>query len=379
VTEDILKIEDLRLNFYTYEGVVQALDGVDLSLRKGETLGVVGETGCGKSVTGLSVLVLVPPPGRIEGGKVIFNEKGKPFDMLHEKEGALRKIRGRDISMVFQDPRSALNPVYTAGNQINEVLLHHRARELVTRTIEQLDKEIQGGKGGFLKRLHRNTLQALLKRPNSLRIQLMRRIPILNRYKHAVRKEATKEAIQMLKLMRIPDPERVVEMYPHELSGGMAQRVVIAMGLACNPGVLIADEPTTNLDVTVQLQILHLIKDLKNELSSSVIYITHDMGVVAEMCDRVAVMYAGIVAELADVMEIFKYPLHPYTRALLESIPSPEKPFKSIEGTVPSLIDPPRGCRFHDRCPNAMEICRKEKPKIVEARKNHFVSCYLYE
>lgn len=379
MTEDILKIEDLRLNFYTYEGVVQALDGVDLSLRKGETLGVVGETGCGKSVTGLSVLVLVPPPGRIEGGKVTFNEKGKPIELLSGKEGLLRKIRGRDISMVFQDPRSALNPVYTAGNQINEVLLHHRAREMVTRVIEQLDKEIRNGKRGFLKRFYRNTLQTLLKKPNSIRIQVIRRIPILNRYKQIVRKEAKKEAVQMLKLMRIPDPERVVEMYPHELSGGMAQRVVIAMGLACNPGVLIADEPTTNLDVTVQLQILHLIKELKNELSSSIIYITHDMGVVAEMCDRVAVMYAGIVAELADVVEMFKNPLHPYTRALLESIPSPGKPFRSIEGTVPSLINPPTGCRFNDRCPNAMEICRKEKPRFVETRKDHFVSCYLYQ
>jgi peptide/nickel transport system ATP-binding protein len=378
MTEDILKIEDLRLNFYTYEGVVQALDGVNLNLKKGETLGAVGETGCGKSVTGLSVLVLVPPPGRIEGGKVIFSEHGKPVEMLGQKESSLRRIRGRDISMVFQDPRSALNPVYTAGDQISEVLVHHRARELVKRTIERLDKEIQSGKRGFLKGFHKKTLETLLKSPKSLRIQIVRRIPILSRYKKIVKKEANKEAVEMLKLMRIPDPERVVDMYPHELSGGMAQRVVIAMGLACYPDLLIADEPTTNLDVTVQLQILQLIRELKNELSSTVLYITHDMGVVAEMCDRVAVMYAGTVAELAEVMELFKNPLHPYTRALLESIPRPGHPFKSIEGTVPSLINPPEGCRFNDRCPNAMEICRKEKPKPIEVRKEHFVACFLY-
>ena len=191
--------------------------------------------------------------------------------------------------------------------------------------------------------------------------------------------EAKKEAVNMLRLMRIPDPERVVDMYPYELSGGMAQRVVIAMALACNPEILIADEPTTNLDVTVQLQILHLIKELKDKISSSVIYITHDMGVIAEMCDRVAVMYAGSIVELADVIELFKNPLHPYTRGLLESIPRPGQPFKSIPGTVPSLINPPMGCRFHERCPYAMEICTREKPKFVEIKKNHFIQCFLYQ
>jgi len=379
MTEDLLDVEDLTLNFYTYEGVVEALDEVNVILKKGETLGVVGETGCGKSVTGLSVLVLVPTPGRIEGGKIFFNPKGKPVDLLSLNEAILRRIRGQYISMVFQDPRSALNPVYTAGDQIAEVLLHHRRKELVQRALERISKETEVGKAGFLSGYHEKVLQKMLKNPNALILLILSKIPIIKRYKGILNEEAKKEAINMLKIMRIPDPERVVDMYPHELSGGMAQRVVIAMGLACNPGILIADEPTTNLDVTVQLQILHLIKELKEKFASSIVYVTHDMGVIAEMCDRVAVMYAGNVVEIASAVEIFKNPLHPYTQALLESIPTPGKPFKSIEGIVPSLINPPIGCRFNDRCSYAMEICRKSKPKIVEARKEHFVKCFLHQ
>lgn len=377
MTEKILTVNDLRVNFYTYEGIVEALDGIDLHLKKEETLGIVGETGCGKSVTGLSVLVLVPPPGRIEGGKIFFKRKGKPLNMLSQREALLRKIRGREISMVFQDPRSALNPVHTAGEQIIEVLLHHRTRELIKIALERVDKDIQSGKAGFLTKFYRKAFQTLLENPKAPSLKIIRKIPILKGYRRIVREEAKKEAIKMLRIMRIPDPERVVDMYPHELSGGMAQRVVIAMALACNPDVLIADEPTTNLDVTIQLQILQLIRELKEELSSSVVYITHDMGVIAEMCDRVAVMYAGMVVELSSVLEIFKNPLHPYTRGLLESIPRAGQPFKSIEGTVPGLINPPKGCRFHDRCLYAMETCRKVKPKMVEVEKEHFVQCFL--
>jgi len=376
--KEILAVEDLHLNFYTYEGVVEALDGVNLSLKKGETLGVVGETGCGKSVTGLSILNLVPPPGKLEGGKVLFSPKEKPVDLLVQKESILRRVRGKYISMVFQDPRSALNPVYTAGDQIAEVLLHHRRNELIDRSLKRVNEQIETGKAGFLTGYYKKIFQKMLENPKALSLLVLSRIPIVNRYKRLLNEEAKKEAINMLRIMRISDPERVVDMYPHELSGGMAQRVVIAMGLACNPGVLIADEPTTNLDVTVQLQILHLIKELKEEFSSSIIYVTHDMGVIAEMCDRVAVMYAGNVVEVADVLEIFKKPLHPYTQGLLESIPTPGKPFKSIEGTVPSLINPPKGCRFNDRCPYAMEICRKSKPKMMETEKEHFVQCFLY-
>lgn len=401
MTEKILDIQDLRLNFYTYEGVVQALDGVNLSLRKGETLGVVGETGCGKSVTGLSVLVLVPPPGRIEGGKIVICEKGKLVDMLSEEEDTLRKIRGKHVSMVFQDPRSALNPVYTAGDQITEVLLHHRRKALALKAIEQLDRQIQQEKApsaktqeqkekkeekktpkenaGFLANYYRKRLKRYLKHPKALDIRVSGKIPILRGWKWLIKEEAKKKAVNMLRTMRIPDPERVVGMYPHELSGGMAQRVVIAIALACSPEILIADEPTTNLDVTVQLQILNLIKELKEEFDSSIIYVTHDMGVVAEMSDRVAVMYAGNVVEISAVLQTFRKPLHPYTQALLESIPRHGFPFKSIEGTVPSLIDPPKGCRFHDRCHYAMDVCTREKPRMVEAEEDHFVQCFLYQ
>jgi len=379
LTEEIINVENLRLNFYTYEGVVEALDGVNLNLKDGETLGVVGETGCGKSVTGLSILVLVPSPGKIEGGKVLYNLKGrKTLNLLEQKDAILRKIRGRFISMVFQDPRSALNPVYTVGDQIAEVFLHHRRKFLIRKAIKRIDEKIKSGKAGFLTKFYRNALAIMLEDPKAPLIELTSSIPFLRGYRKLLKEEAKKQAIHMLRLMKIPDPERVVDMYPHELSGGMAQRVVIAMALACNPDVLIADEPTTNLDVTVQLQILHLIKELKEELSSSVIYITHDMGVIAEMCDRVAVMYAGNIVELAGVLEIFKNPLHPYTRGLLESIPRPQQPFKSIPGTVPSLINPPKGCRFHERCPYAMEICSREKPKFMEVKKDHFVQCFLY-
>lgn len=365
----LLDIQDLVLRFYTYEGVVEALDGVKLALKAGETLGLVGETGCGKSVTGLSTLVLVPPPGRIEGGRVIFKRKDKRYDLLRQRDVFLRAIRGKDISMIFQDPRSALNPVYTVGDQIMEVLLLHRRVELCKKVFQQ----------GGLTRLEKYAYFKLLTNPRSIPLRIISRIPILNRYKRKINLLAREEAINMLRIMRIPDPERVVDMYPHELSGGMAQRVVIAMALACNPELLIADEPTTNLDVTVQLQILNLIRELKEKYKSSILYITHDMGVVAELCDRVAVMYAGNVVEIASVVEIFKNPLHPYARGLLESIPRAGRPLKSIEGTVPSLINPPKGCRFHDRCHYAMEICTTTKPEMVEVKKEHFVACHLYQ
>jgi peptide/nickel transport system ATP-binding protein len=380
MAEYILKIEDLRLNFYTYEGVVRALDGVYLNLRRGETLGIVGETGCGKSVTGLSVLDIVLPPGRIEGGKIVFTPRKRSVDLLSTRESIVRRIRGEYISMIFQDPRSALNPVYTAGDQISETLLiHKRKEELIRRAIERMDEKIKAGKAGLLTKYYKGIYQRMLSNPSALSLQILSRIPIFRRYKRILNEEAKKEAINMLRIMRIPDPERVVDMYPHELSGGMAQRVVIAIALACNPEILIADEPTTNLDVTVQLQILRLIKELKDKFASSIIYVTHDMGIIAEMCDRVAVMYAGNVVELSGVSDIFKRPLHPYTQGLLESIPRPGVPFKSIEGTVPSLIDPPKGCRFHNRCRYAMDVCAKVKPKAVEVEKEHFVECFLYE
>ena len=389
--ERFLRIKDLDLRFYTYEGVVEALDKVNLYVKNGETIGVVGETGCGKSVTGFSELVLVPPPGKIEGGKVLLNQDGKWVNLLRQKDAFLRNVRGNKISMIFQDPKSALNPVYTVENQIGEAITHHRMEEMCKRVIdnsekakEELkrtdlpDKEKAKLRKNVLSRRDKRFLERIIEYPEDTIARWASRIPILNRFKKRLNKEVKKEVVRMLKDMRIPDPERVAEMYPHELSGGMAQRVVIAMGLCCNPSMLIADEPTTNLDVTVQLQILTLIKDLKKEYGTTIQYITHDMGVVAEMCDRVAVMYAGNVVELADVFEVFKNPLHPYTRALLECIPRPGAEFKSIDGFVPSLISPPEGCRFNDRCSFAMDQCLSMKPEFVTAKAGHQVLCHLY-
>jgi peptide/nickel transport system ATP-binding protein len=366
--ETVLEIEDLVTRFYTYEGVVEALDGVNLNIKRGEILGLVGETGCGKSVTSLSVMILVPPPGRIEAGKVFFNKQGKKQDILMQNEEFLRDLRGKDISMIFQEPRAYLNPVYNVEDQISEVLLVHRKDEFIKKAIDSLQKM------GKTSRFELNIYGRMLEKPRSLSTRFLARLSS----KRALEMELKKEVVRILRDVEIADPERVAKMYPHELSGGMAQRVVIAMALACNPTLLIADEPTTNLDVTVQAQILNLVKLLRKNFKSSILYITHDLGVVAETCDRVAVMYAGNVVETAEVYEIFKDPLHPYTRALLESIPRPEKEFKSISGTVPSLINPPKGCRFNDRCPFAMEVCRKIKPSFLEVKRDHFVACYLY-
>ena len=368
MTEDIISLQNLSLRFYTYEGVVEALDDVNLKIKKGEILGLVGETGCGKSVTSLSILNIVPPPGKIEGGQIIFYNQEKPVDLRQQREDFLRQIRGKEISMIFQEPRAYLNPVYNVKDQIGEVLMLHRKEEIIKKTLEETK----------ITNYERKMLQKMLKNPNSISLKILSRIPIVNKYKRRIKKALKKEVVEILKGMELPDPERIAEMYPHELSGGMAQRVIIAMALACNPKLLIADEPTTNLDVTIQLQILNLIRKLQQKFGASILYITHDMGVVAELCSRVAVMYAGVVCESANAIELFKNSLHPYTRALLESIPRPEKEFKSIEGTVPSLISPPSGCRFHDRCPYAMELCIKEKPKFLEVKKEHFVSCHLY-
>lgn len=376
--EDILKIENLKVRFYTYEGTVKAIENINLNVKKGETLGLVGETGCGKSVTGLSILNLVPTPGKIEDGHIFFEDAGKTVDMLSQDEGLLRTMRGKNISMVFQEPNAALNPLYTVESQISEVYKQHRMKDICKTALEEIEKEIQGGKANFSTRVEKGMFETLLKNPNSFSMKFFSKIPILNRYKKRLKKILTEDIVEILREMGIPDPERVVEMYPHELSGGMQQRVVIATALACNPVFLIADEPTTSLDVTIQAQILNLIGILKKRFGSTVLYITHDMGVVAELCDRVAVMYAGSIAEVADVTEIFKNPLHPYTRGLLESIPRPNKEFKSIRGSVPDLIAPPSGCRFHPRCPYAMDICTKVKSKSTETKKGHLVECHLY-
>ncbi len=323
MTETLISIKGLKTNFYTYVGVVKALDGIDLDIYKNETLGLVGETGCGKSVTALSIIRLVQwPPGRIDEGSIIFEGK----DLLKLDQGDMRAIRGNKISMIFQEPMNSFNPVFTVGDQIAEVFILH----------QKMDK-----------------------------------------------KTAFEKSIEMLALTGIPAPERVAKSFPHELSGGMLQRAMIAMALSCKPALLIADEPTTALDVTIEAQILELMKSLKEKTGSSILMITHDLGVVAELCDRVGVMYAGNIVELTDVKSIFKHPMHPYTVGLIGSIPKMAQKqgerLETIPGSVPNLIYPPPGCRFHPRCSKAMDICKQEKPKMSEIENGHFVACHLYD
>lgn len=379
----IVDMHDVVLRFYTYEGVVEALEGVNLHVNKGETLGLVGETGCGKTMTGLSIFNLIPPPGQIEGGKVLVKTKdGKVMDVLSLRERDLTQIRGEDLSMIFQEPSSALNPTYTVNDQVSEVFLTHRKEALVKNVVDELEKDIREVGADSLKgriyRLERDIYAKMLRNPYSFSLKVLAKIPIINRYSRRLEREKKKQVVNLLRELGMADPERVVDMYPHELSGGMQQRVVIAMALACNPLLLVADEPTTSLDVTIQARILDLIRSLKKRYNASVLFITHDLGVIAEMCDRVAVMYAGSVCELADVKEIFKSSLHPYTQGLMEAIPRPGTEYKTIRGTVPSLINPPSGCRFHPRCPKAMEICGRVKPKFIEIKEDHFISCHLY-
>ena len=320
----LLQIKGLKTHFFTDDGVSPAVDGVDYEVRKGETLGVVGESGCGKSVTALSIMRLIPdPPGKIIAGDIVF--EGQSLLALSNEE--MRRIRGNKISMIFQEPMTSLNPVYTIGNQISEAL-----------------------------RLH----QGLSK------------------------KDAHDRSIDMLQLVGIPLPERRVNEHPHQLSGGMRQRAMIAMALSCNPSLLIADEPTTALDVTIQAQILDLMVSLKADLDTAIILITHDLGVVAESAARVVVMYAGKVVEEADVYNIFEHPLHPYTEGLLESIPRIDHSIQKkarlteIQGVVPIPSQLPAGCHFHPRCPKVMDVCRHENPELKAEKAYHRVRCWLY-
>jgi peptide/nickel transport system ATP-binding protein len=320
--EVLLSIRNLKTNFYTYTGVVKALDGINLDIYNGETLGLVGETGSGKSVTALSIMKLIQsPPGKINEGSIQFRGK----DILKITDGEMREIRGNQISMIFQEPMTSFNPVFTIGDQIAEVFKVH----------QKLDKKV-----------------------------------------------AWDRAIEMLTFTGIPAPERVANSYPYEMSGGMLQRAMISMALACNPALLIADEPTTALDVTIQAQILELMKDLKRT-GASILMISHDLGLVADICDRVGVMYAGNIIELGNLDTIFNKPLHPYTKGLIGSIPKISQASTSrldtIPGSVPSLIMPPPGCRFHPRCSLAEDICKKEKPPLYEAEDGHFVMCHLCE
>lgn len=318
----LLQVKDLNTYFYTDDGVVKAVDGIDFSIKKGETLGMVGESGCGKSVSALSILRLIQePPGKIVSGEIWF--KGE--ELLKKTPEGMRKIRGNDVSMIFQEPMTSLNPVYTIGEQISETIILH----------QKLNKE-----------------------------------------------KALKKTVEMLKLVSIPSPERRVHEYPHELSGGQRQRVMIAMALSCNPDLLIADEPTTALDVTIQAQILELMKKLKDEIGMSVLMITHDLGVIAEVSDNVVVVYAGKAVEYADVVTIFKHSRHPYTMALQNSIPrltdKPGKKLEVIQGGIPDPLALPSGCKFHPRCKFAIDLCKKEEPELERIEDNHIVRCWMY-
>jgi len=330
----ILDVRNLTTYFYTEEGVVRAVEGVSFKIYEGETLGLVGETGCGKSVTALSILQVVRPPGRIESGSVIFQGE----DLLQKSEKEILKYRGNNITMIFQDPLNSINPIFKVGKQIAEVYLLHKEDEMLIEAMKHPDKSI-----------------------------------------YSIAREWSE---QLLRDLNIPAPERVYDLYPHELSGGMRQRIQVAMALACSPKLLIADEPTTALDVTIQNQILQLMKNLRQKYDTSILFITHDLGIISKMCDRVAVMYSGFIIEYGDIYKLFETPYHPYTRGLIESIPVIGKKKEELEvipGLVPNLIYPPSGCRFNPRCRYCFEPCDSKVPKTIEVEPNYFVACHLYD
>ena len=330
----VLEVENLKTYFYTEEGVVRALEEISLEIKKGEVLGLVGETGCGKTVTALSILQIIRDPGVIEAGRIIY--KGE--DLLKKNEEEMLNYRGKEITMIFQDPLLSLNPVFKVGKQISEVYLLNMEKEL--------------------------TLEAL-KTP-----------------KTSIYGIARDWSVKMLEDLNIPNAESIYDLYPHELSGGMRQRVQIAMALACNPSLLIADEPTTALDVTVQNQILKLMKDLLKKYETSILFITHDLGIISKVSDKVAVMYSGYIVEYGARKTLFSSPFHPYTKALLRSIPKVREEKEKLEvirGSVPNLIYPPSGCRFHPRCPYRFEICDSIIPKNIEVSPDYYVACHLYD
>lgn len=322
MSEPLLSVRNLKTYFYTEEGVMPSVDGVDFDLAPGETLAIVGESGCGKSVTSLSIMGLVQtPPGKIVDGEILYQGQ----DLLKKSKKEMRAIRGDEISMIFQEPMTSLNPVFTVGRQIME----------------------------------------------SFRI-----------HQHLDKKAAREKTIEMIRLVGIPAPEKVVDEYPHELSGGMRQRIMIAMALACSPKILIADEPTTALDVTIQAQIMHLLRRLKDETGTSIILITHDLGVVAQIAQNAMVMYAGQAVEYAPVKSIYKDPLHPYTQGLLKSIPKLNESVDSlysIKGMVPSPKDYPKGCRFCPRCDCAKAVCQEKQPPLMEMLDGRKVRCWKYD
>jgi peptide/nickel transport system ATP-binding protein len=319
MSDRLLEISNLRTYFFTEAGVVKAVDGISVDVASGETIGLVGESGSGKSVTAQSALRIVPQPGKIVDGSIQFEGE----DLLAKSENEMRKYRGPKMAVVFQDPTTSLNPIYTVEKQLTDIL-----------------------------RLH----------------------------KDLTKREARKVALNLLERVNIPEPEERLRAYPHELSGGMKQRIAIARALSCEPRLLFADEPTTNLDVTIQAQVLELLKELQKEFGMAMVMITHDMGIIADMAERVTVLYAGHVMEAADTGSIFSDPKHPYTEALLKAVPSvaETRALEVIPGNIPNLIDPPSGCVFHPRCKYAKEICMKEVPKLEKAGEGHYVACHRW-
>jgi peptide/nickel transport system ATP-binding protein len=384
--KDLIRIRDLTVRFYTYEGVVHAIDDLDLDIRQGETLGIVGETGSGKTMTALAILRLIPYPGKIESGSIVFCDKdsGAETELLKLREDRMRSIRGNKISMVFQEPGAALNPVYTIGDQISEVFLLHRRQELGCRARERVDNLLSDG-GGLVAglrrpfwRWQRRIYDKIAEEPQALEPRLLSHVPLFRRLLWRLPDEANLLTVDMLKDVEIPDPVRVAAQYPHQLSGGMKQRAVIAMALACSPELLMADEPTTSLDVTIQAQMLELFRRIKVDRGASVLFVTHNLGVAAEVCDRVAVMYAGRLCEVAGVEELFLHPSHPYTKALLDAVPMPGRELQTIPGALADALNPPPGCRFYPRCPSATPLCQQERPKLKMLAKDHMVACYLF-
>jgi peptide/nickel transport system ATP-binding protein len=359
--EPILETKDLTVNFKTYRGDVKALDRVELALYRHEVLALVGESGCGKSVSALAILGLLPQNALILDGQILF--KGE--DILKKSSEQTREIRAEEIAAVFQDPVTFLNPVLTVGVQLREAFFVQK--HVWNRTLPDTVENKSSGHEvkDFLLSKDRPEAEAQAD-------------GISGREKQKITEELS---IKMLHLVRLPDPERILTQYPHELSSGMRQRCMIAMALARRPSIIVADEITTALDVTVQAQILMLLKELRDSIDASTLLITHDLSVAAETADRIAVMYAGNVAEVATTKELFRNPLHPYTQLLMKCIPDVRKPvvrLESIRGSVPDLIDPPSGCRFHPRCPLTMEICREKKPVLKDVGNGHLVHCHLY-
>ena len=400
----LLDVQDLVTYFYTEEGIVRAVEGVTFQIYEDEVLGLVGETGCGKSVTALSILQLIRPPGETVGGKVLF----QGVDLLKKTREEIRKYRGDQITMIFQDPLNSLNPVMKVGHQIIEVYLNHKIDELYAEagkfaletdeikadlaskkelmdmikekitTIQLEDPNIKdGSKNLETMQLEEDELLGLLSEKKVLKEELSQTKKYTNIF--AI---ARKWAAKVIKEVGIPDPDAILDRYPHELSGGMRQRVMIAIALSCSPKLLIADEPTTALDVTIQAQILQLMKRLQKDFQTSILMITHDLGLISEICDRVAVMYSGYIVEYGSIFKLFKKPLHPYTQGLITAIPRVEKKVENlsiIPGMVPNLIYPPDGCRFHPRCEHCFEPCPTSNPKQLEVEPGYFVACHLYD